>query len=44
MLNFFNNGKIQLTGLKYIEQGEELLNKLINYFIKLEDFKQRSKK
>lgn len=42
-VKLFNNGKIQLTGLKYMEQGEELLNKLINYFIELEILNKGSK-
>ena len=32
-IKFFNNGKIQMTGLKYEEQGLNLYNnKLVNLF------------
>ena len=31
-IKFFNNGKIQMTGIKYEEQGKNLYNKLYNYF------------
>jgi len=29
-VKLFNNGKIQMTGLKYIEQGEEVIRKLVD--------------
>jgi TATA-box binding protein (TBP) (component of TFIID and TFIIIB) len=36
-VKFFNNGKIQMTGLKYEEQGIKLYNELFNYFEKYKD-------
>jgi len=29
-VKLFNNGKIQMTGLKYVEQGEEVIRKLLD--------------
>ena len=36
-VKFFNNGKIQMTGLKYEEQGQKLYSELLNLFIKHEE-------
>jgi TATA-box binding protein (TBP) (component of TFIID and TFIIIB) len=39
-VKLFNNGKLQLTGLKKVEQGYELINDLIEYFKKYEILKK----
>jgi len=36
-IKFFNNGKIQMTGLKYEEQGQKLYSELYNLFINQEE-------
>ena len=36
-IKFFNNGKIQMTGLKYEEQGQKLYGELYNLFINQEE-------
>ena len=33
-IKVFNNGKVQMTGLKYEEQGKQVINLLINELIK----------
>ncbi len=35
-VKLFNNGKIQMTGLKYENHGEKVLNKLLPYLLKLD--------
>ena len=35
-VKMFNNGKIQMTGLKYEDHGEKVLSKLLPYLIKLD--------
>jgi len=39
-VKLFNNGKLQLTGLKKVEQGYELIEDLVKYFKKYEILKE----
>ena len=34
-VKMFNNGKIQMTGLKYEDHGEKVLSKLLPYLFKI---------
>ena len=37
-MKLFNNGKLQITGLKYVEQPRELVEELIEYFTDFDMF------